>query len=265
MVNPWACSAMTTPSTSSVVLSASMAIAAGFVGSFALMRRMTLAADALSHVALPGIGIAILLRIHPLLGAVAALAGGALIIWLLENRTRLATETVVGVVFSTALAVGVLLASEEELIGALFGATGSVSAWEMIAGLVGAGAVIAFLAAARDRLVIALVSRDIALVSGIDVRRLNLLYLLALALTVALGLRYLGVLLMGSLIIIPAATARPLASGLTSMLAIAVAVALLSTLLGIGLAVQLHRESGPVIVIVAATCFLLASLVPSRR
>lgn len=89
-------------------------VAVGLVGCFAVMRRMTLAADALSHVALPGIGLALLLRLHPVLGGVAALVLGASLVWGVERKTRLATETVIGVVFSTALAVGSLLTTGDE-------------------------------------------------------------------------------------------------------------------------------------------------------
>jgi ABC-type Mn2+/Zn2+ transport systems, permease components len=248
---------------SSIVLSASMAVAAGLIGSFGLMRRMTLAADAFSHVALPGIGVAILFRVNPLAGALVALLLGALLIWTLESRTRLATETIIGVVFSAALAVGALLTTGEELMDALFGAPGALSNVELIAGLAGAGAVIAFVLLARDRLIVTFLSSDIARTAGIDVRRLSLLYLLAFAVTVALGLRYLGALLMGSLMIIPAATARRLAPNLTGMLTIAVALALFATLFGSWLAAQTDRETGPVIISVAAVCFFLS--LASRR
>ena len=253
---------------SSVALSASMAVAAGLMGSFALMRRMTLAADALSHVALPGIGLALLWRVHPLVGALAALVAGAVLIWGLEQHTGLATETIIGVVFSAALAAGALLTTGEQLIDALFGAPGTLSGTELVLGLIGAGVVIAFVVLARDRLVVMFLSSDVARTAGIDVRRLSLLYLLAFALTVALGLRYLGALLMGSLIIIPAATARQLARNLSSMLGISVAMALVATFGGTWLAAALGRGSGPLIVTVAAGCFFLALLgrrIPAMR
>jgi ABC-type Mn2+/Zn2+ transport system permease subunit len=224
---------------------------------------MTLAADAFSHVALPGIGVAILFRVNPLAGALVALVLGALLIWTLESRTRLATETIIGVVFSAALAVGALLTTGEELMDALFGTPGALSNVELIAGLAGAGAVVAFVLLARDRLIVTFLSSDIARTAGIDVRRLSLLYLLAFAVTVALGLRYLGALLMGSLMIIPAATARRLATNLTGMLTIAVALAVFATLFGSWLAAQTGRETGPVIVSVAAVCFFLS--LASRR
>jgi zinc transport system permease protein len=107
---------------------------------------------------------------------------------------------------------------------------------------------------------VALVSPEIAMTSGINVSRLNLLYLLTFALTVALGLRYLGVLLMGSLIIIPAATAKRLARDLSGMLVISVIVAVASTLLGTYAAVLLHRETGPLIITVAGGLFVLSLL-----
>ena len=80
------------------------------------------------------------------------------------------------------------------------------------------------------------------------------------ALTVALGLRYLGVLLMGSLIIIPAATAKRLAKNLTEMLVFAALFSVAATLVGTVAASRLHRETGPVIVTVAALGFLVSLL-----
>ena len=226
------------------------------------MRRMTLAADAFSHVALPGIGVAILFRVNPLAGALVALLLGALLIWGLESRTRLATETIIGVVFSAALAVGALLTTGEELMDALFGTPGMLSSAELIIGLASAGAVVAFVLLERDRLIVTFLSSDIARTAGIDVRRLSLLYLLAFAVTVALGLRFLGALLMGSLMIIPAATARRLARNLAGMLAIAVGLAVFATVFGSWVADQSHRETGPVIVSVAAMCFFLSLAIP---
>ncbi len=249
--------------TGTLLLSAGMAVAAGLVGCFAVMRRMSLASDALSHVALPGIGIALALHLHPVVGALAALLAGTLLVWGLERRTGIPTETVVGVVFSLALAVGSLLATGEELVDALLGSPGTLGAWEIGLGLAGSAAVSAFVLSQRHRLVLALVSRDIARTSGIGVARLELLFLVAFAVTVALGLRYLGVLLMGSLVIIPAATAKHLARGLSGMLGIAAAAAVLSTLAGELLAARLGHAPGPVIIAVAASLFLVT--LPLRR
>ena len=247
-----------------IALSVAAGAAAGLVGCFAVMRRMTLAADAISHIALPGIGLALLLRIHPILGGATALLVGTFLVWGIENRTRLATETVIGVVFSTALAIGSLITSGEELIEALFGGVGHLTTMEASVGFVLAFGVIVFVLWQRHRLVLALVSPEIAHTTGINVQRLNLYFLLVFALTIALGLRYLGVLLVGSLVIIPAATAKRLARSLPGMLAISVAVSIASTTLGTWLSLSLHRTPGAMIVLVAASFFLLSLLRRSR-
>ncbi|HEY3886914.1 MAG TPA: metal ABC transporter permease [Vicinamibacterales bacterium] len=247
-----------TPET--VALSAVVAVAAGLVGCFAVMRRMSLAGDALSHVALPGMGAAMALHIDPVLGAFTMLFFGALLVWGVEDRARVATETLIGVVFSAALAVGSLITSGDNLIDALFGGGGAASSLELSASLVAAAAVIAFVVRRKHALVLTLVSPDIARTAGVNVRRLNLLYLEMFALTIALGLRYLGVLLMGSLIIIPAAAAKRLSTSLNPMLVIAAALALFATVAGSVLGIQLHQQPGPLIVTTAALCFALTFL-----
>ena len=243
-----------------IAVPVAMAAAAGLVGCFAVMRRMALAADALSHVALPGIGVAIALHLHPLAGAVAMLVFAALLVWALERRSRVAAETIVGVVFSAALAGGSLMASGEDLIESLFGGSGTLSPLETAFGLAGATAVVSFIITRRHALVLHLISPDIARTAGVNLRRLNLLYLQMFALTIALGLRYLGVLLMGSLIIIPAATAQRLSSGLNQMLVVSVTLAVTTTVIGSWLASWSQQSSGPLIVILAVGCFLVTLL-----
>jgi ABC-type Mn2+/Zn2+ transport system permease subunit len=240
-----------TPELGSVALSAVMAVAAGLIGSFAVMRRMVLAADPISHIALPGIGIALILRINPLWGALALLLLGAVLIWAVERRARIATEAVIGVTFAVALAVGSIITSGDELIDALLGAPATLTLREGILGIV---------LRQRNALVVRLISPEIAMTAAVDVARLDLYFLMAFALTIGIGLRFLGVLLMGSLIIIPAATAKHATRSLGSMLAVAVAVAVSSTLVGTALARALQRETGPVIITVAAGVFFLALL-----
>jgi ABC-type Mn2+/Zn2+ transport system permease subunit len=254
-----------TPALSQLALALAMATAAGLVGSIAVMRRMTLASDAISHVALPGVGVAILLHVSPMLGALAALLFGTLLVWAVERQTRVPTEAIIGVVFSAALAIGSMLASGDELIEALFGSAGSLSRAEIAIGIAAALIVIAFLWQARSTLLIRLVSADLARTAGIDVARLDLYFLLAFALTVALGLRYLGVLLMGSLIIIPAATARQLARSLREMQILSVAVAVLATLAGALAAPLVHRESGPLTIAAASLAFFASLAVRNRK
>jgi ABC-type Mn2+/Zn2+ transport system permease subunit len=151
-----------------------------------------------------------------------------------------------------------MITSGEELIDALFGGAGEMTAVETIFGLAGAAAVVLFMMTQRDRLTVMLVSPDVARTAGIRVRLMNLLYLQAFALTTALGLRYLGVLMMGALIIIPPATAKRLAGNLSQMLLISALVAAAATAAGHAIATRLEQETGPIIVAVAAVLFALS-------
>jgi ABC-type Mn2+/Zn2+ transport system permease subunit len=178
------------------------------------------------------------------------------LVWALEDRARLATETIIGVVFSAALAIGTMLTTGEDLIDALFGGAGTISSFELAFGLIASAAVVWFVIRQKHALVLAVVSPELARTAGVNVRRLNLLYMLAFALTIALGLRYLGVLLMGSLLIIPAGTARRVTAALTPMLTVGVALAILETAAGTALAAVIHRQTGPTIVTLAAAVFL---------
>ena len=247
-------------STEALVVAVATAVAAGLTGSFAVMRRMSLAADALSHVALPGIGLALMVHVSPLAGALVMLFLGALLVWGLEDQARVSTDTVVGIVFSAALAIGSMMTKGQDLVDLLFGQAGDPSWAEAVFALATAALVITFVLRRRHHLVIALVSPDLARTSGVNVRTLNLLYLEMFALSVALGLRHLGILLMGSLIIIPAATARRLATHLSQMLWVSAAVAAGATIAGSIAAPAVHQEPGPVIVTIAALGFLLTFL-----
>lgn len=249
---------LTGPSLLSFVALLAVAAASGFIGAFALMRRMALASDAVSHIALPGLGIALLLKIHPLIGAAAALVIGVLLVWFAERRTSIATETVIGVVFSASLAIGALLTPEHELLEMLFGAFRTLSVPEAIAGLGIALFVICSVFVLKDRFTLALVSSDIARTLGLNVARLDLIFLFLFAATVLLGLEFLGVLLTGALIIVPAAAAKNLAFRLSSDFIFAMFIAMGSVAAGIALADSFGVAVSPVIISVAAAAFLVS-------
>lgn len=253
-----------TETIATVALMFAVAAASGLVGVFALMRKMTLASDAISHVALPGLGLAVLLNINPLIGGAAALLLGVLLIWLIERRTEISTETVIGVVFSASLAVGSLLTPDEELIEVLFGGVRAPSLLELVLGMIAALGIIAFIVRMKERLTLALVSDDLATVSGVSVSRMNLWFLLVFALNVILGLQFLGVLLMGSLIIVPAAAARNLGRSLNSTLLIAMSAAVGSVGIGYFVATVYGFALGPIIISIAAALFF-ASLAAGRK
>jgi ABC-type Mn2+/Zn2+ transport system permease subunit len=261
---------VTAPAIYSIVLVLLTALAAGLVGSFALMKRMSLAGDVISHIALPGLGLALLLHFNPLFGAAATLFLGTLLIWRLQQGGTLTTDVAIGVIFTAALAIGTLVTPSEDLIEALFGGFQNLTLLWFLLGVLAVLGIITFVYVFRHQLILALFSPELAAATGINVARLDLYYLLVFSLTVLLGLRFLGALLVGALIIIPAATGRQLTHTLTAFLTASAAVSVLSVVLGflinhyyshltIG-SVTLNLSLGPAIISVATILFLFSLL-----
>src|SRR5437588_9450395 len=161
-----------------LVLALLFAVAAGLVGSFALMKRMLLASDVISHVALPGLGLAFLFGFNPLIGGAASLFCGTLLIWQLQKKTGLATEAMIGVVFAGALAIGAALTPQQELVEALFGRFQPSSLATFLAGLVSVLLIIFVIFRFKDPLVLSLLSPELAVATSVPVTRLNLYFLL---------------------------------------------------------------------------------------
>jgi zinc transport system permease protein len=244
----------------SVVLGIAAASASGLVGAFALMKRMTLAGDVISHFALPGLGLAFLWHINPLYGAAASLAIGIVLIDQLQRRSGLATETAVGVIFVAALAIGTLVTPTEDLVDALFGGMQQVTPTGFMAGLIGCAIVLVTLYVLRHQLIIIIFSPDLAASLKINVRRVNFIYLCVFGLSILLGLRFLGALLVGAMIIVPAAAGRRLAQTLDRFLIASAAVSVAAVGIGFAIASRWHLTLGPAIVGVACVMFALTLL-----
>lgn len=237
-------------------------LAAGLVGCFALMKRMVLASDVISHLALPGLGIAYLLKVNPLIGGAASLMIGTLLVWRLQKGTGLASDAAIGVVFAASLAIGAIVTPQEDLIDALFGELKQVSLLGFFLGLGATLFVVLSLFFLRDRLTISIFSRDLAASSGVNVDRVDLYFLLVFSLTILVGLRFMGTLLASALIILPASTARHVADKLLNFLLLSSAAGVVSVLAGFLLNTFVFKLStvGPTIVIFSAILFGLSFL-----
>ena len=241
------------------------AAAAGLVGAFALMKRTVLAGDVMSHIAIPGLGLAIIWKINPLAGGALTLFIGIILIWNLQKKTELSTEAAIGVMFATSVALGALLInSKEELVDALFGGFGAVSQGEFIFGVAVSAGILVALWLLRNQLIIGLFSPELAATSGVNVDRVNLWFLLLFGLAILASLRFLGALLVGSLIIIPASAARQLTHTLGNFLAASVILSALSVIVGFFIAAHFGLEPGATVVVTAAGFFVL-SLFKKKR
>lgn len=198
----------------SLTLSIFVGIAAGYLGSLMVLEKMALVGDALSHVALPGLAIGITLNFDPIIGAFVFLFASAVIIWQIQRTTKISFEALVGAMFTLALAIGILIYGDnlDALEAALFGDISQVTLQSM--SIAAAVCIVAIILTKLiyDKLVLAMISEDLAISKGIKVARVNLLYLFLVSVVVAIGIQIVGTLLVGFLVIVPAIAAKSLSA-----------------------------------------------------
>jgi zinc transport system permease protein len=240
------------------------AIAAGFLGSFVVWRRMAYFGDATAHAAVLGVAIALGFQVSILgsVGVVAVLMAVGL--WALTGR-GFAADTVLGVLSHGALALGLLAvalvpSARVDLDTYLFGDVLTVSKTDLAVIWGGAAVVVGVLAWRWSRMLTATVSPDLAYAAGIDPRREQLVLTLLLAGVVAVSIKVVGALLITALLIIPAAAARNLSRTPEAMAVIAVLCGIIAALGGVGLSFTLNTQAGPSIVCTAAALFVLSLL-----
>ena len=240
------------------------AIAAGFLGSFVVWRRMAYFGDATAHAAVLGVAIALGFQVSILgsVGVVAVLMAVGL--WALTGR-GFAADTVLGVLSHGALALGLLAvalvpSARVDLDTYLFGDVLTVSKTDLAVIWGGAAVVVGVLAWRWSRMLTATVSPDLAYAADIDPRREQLILTLLLAGVVAVSIKVVGALLITALLIIPAAAARNLSRTPEAMAVIAVLCGIIAALGGVGLSFTLNTQAGPSIVCTAAALFVLSLL-----
>jgi ABC-type Mn2+/Zn2+ transport system permease subunit len=250
----------------SLIVGATVGLAAGYLGSIMVLEKMALVGDALSHVALPGLALGVLYNFNPLVGGFLFLFVSAVLIWHLGRVTRLSFETLVGAAFTLALAIGILLfgGNLDALETALFGDIAQVGFMAAIAAVVVSVVVILVTRLIYQRVVLGLISEELAVSKGINVGRINLLYLLLVSLTVAVGIQITGTLLVGFLVVTPAAAARTISGNLTRYLTLSAAFGAISAVSGILMSSYFNILPGPLVVISGVIIFVVVIIVRWR-
>ena len=246
-----------------------LAAATGPLGCFVVWRRMAYFGDALAHSALLGVVVGLLLGTRPLVGVVAVCVAAALLLSRVRTDGRLASDSLLGILAHGALALGLVLLStmdrvRVDLMGWLFGDILAVSWSDAILVWVGAGLVLIVLAAHWRCLVAMAVDEDLARVEGHDVARGRLVLMLLVAVSVAVAMKVVGVMLITAMLVIPAASARRVARTPEQMAAAASAAGALAVVGGLAGSWHYDSPSGPSIVVAAVLLFVLSRLTPGR-
>ncbi|CAK9888533.1 metal ABC transporter permease [Pseudomonas sp. B21-012] len=244
----------------------------GGLGTLVVVKRFAFFSEAVGHAALTGVAIGILLG-EPYTGPYGSLFGYCLLFGILlnflRNRTGLSPDTLIGVFLSVSLALGasllLMLAGKINvhiLENVLFGSVLTVSGQDLLVLGIVASLVLALALPLYNRIMLASFNPQLAAVRGVAVKSLDYLFVVLVTLVTVAAVKVIGAILVGALLVIPAAAARLISQSLKGFFWASVLIATLSTLVGILLPIvfDLPVPSGAAIILVAGCCFALAAL-----
>ncbi len=241
----------------SSIIAIAIGAASGAIGSFVILRRMALVGDALSHVALPGIGLALAYAVDPFWGVLSFLLLAAVFVWWLEQKSSLPSEAIVGLLFTASLAVGILTIPQVEALEALFGEFVALPVPVLIA-VVGAAVLITvFVFMLSRQFLFDIVSPELFQIEEKQGIFFRLIFYILFACAVAIGIKLVGTLLMGALTIIPASIAKNIARSMKAYVVLSACVGAGISLSGVIIAQQFGLIPGPAIILLGVSCFLL--------
>ena len=245
-----------------------LAMVAGPLGSFVVWRRMAYFGDTLSHGALLGVALGLILNISPALAVTLGCVLLAILLLALQQRQPLASDTLLGILAHSTLSLGLVAISFMEvridLLAYLFGDLLAVGSTDL-AWILGGSALVLLLLIPLWRPLLAItVHEELARVEGLPVAAIRLALMLLIAVVIAVAMKIVGVLLITSLLIIPAAAAQRHARTPEQMAVGASALGLLAVCAGLALSWYQDTPAGPSIVISAAGLFLLSFSLPRR-
>ena len=238
-----------------------IAVICGVMGCFVVWRKMAYFGDSLAHSALLGIAIGLAAGITMSVAVTMVCLTFAVLLFWLQHRGVLATDTLLGILSHGALSAGIVLLSlmkiPVDLHGLLFGDILTVTPMDLT--LIASGLVVILGAMIKfwSPLVLATVSEDLAKAEGVNTKFLQLLILMLMTITVAVSVRMVGVLLITSMLIIPAATARPLTRSPEAMAITAIAIGMMAVISGMVVSIEANTPTGPSMVVMLAAFFAL--------
>ncbi len=249
----------------SILAGLGIALIAGPLGSFVVWRRMAYFGDTLAHASLMGLALGFLLDINLYLALTVCCLALAVILVTLQKQQLVATDTLLGILAHSALSLGLVAVSFLDnvriyLMSYLFGDLLAVTPEDLVYIYIGVAIVSSVLALFWRSLLSTTVNEDLAAVEGHNVDLMRLILMLMVGLVIAIGMKFVGALIMTSLLIIPAATARRFAKAPEQMALLASIIGAIAVLLGLSMSWHYDTPAGPSVVISATAMFMLSQL-----
>ncbi len=242
-----------------------VALLSSQLGLLVISRKMAFLGDTLSHAAFTGIALGLVLGIEPTITVfIISIIIAFLLTWL-QEKSHLSSDTYIALLYSSLLALGIVIVSKSagfrtELFQYLFGDILAIQNADLllIAGVMVISIIISIFT--YKSLLMITIDRELAHTKGVATKFYNYLFVLLLALTTAITIKIIGVLLLSALLIIPAATALTVARSLKASMALSFIFAELMTILGLYSSYSFDLPSGPTIILCGTSCFIIVSL-----
>jgi len=242
-----------------------VAIACALLGVFLILRKDAMIGHGLAHVMFAGIGLGLLLNVLPLFAALVVGIIAAIGIMNLKEKAGVYGDTAIAIMSSIGFASGILIISFSnkfniDLFGYLFGDILAIDSTEVWLSVALAGSVLLIIILFYRKFMFLTFDRESAKAAGLKVQRLDTLLTILTAVTVVLGMKVVGLLLVSALLVIPSAAGLQLASSFKKAIILAAGVALLSVILGLVFAFYLDFPASGTIVLLSGVFFLFSIL-----
>ena len=238
----------------SLVAGIFVALITALLGSFLVLKRLSLLGDSLSHVALSGVAVGLLLNVAPIFGAIPIVMASSLGVYKISKNKKIYTDSALGIISSAGVALGLIIAAlaggfNTDLMGFLFGNVLTVSFSETVLSAVIFIITVLCLYFFYNSLIAVVFDENFAKTSGINVEHINILLVLLSAVMVVLAVKTVGIMLVSALIIIPPTSALQIAKKFRSVLIYACAFSVFATVGGIYLSFILNLPPSALIII----------------
>mgnify|MGYP005834970651 CR=1 FL=1 len=237
-----------------------IAVCCSFLGIFLVLKKYSMIGDGLAHVSFATIAIALLLAASPLLVSIPLVILSAFLILKLNEKADLHGDAAIGLVSSFALAAGVLISSvargfNVDLFSYLFGSILVISNMDVVLSVILSAVVIFMIFFFYNNLFAITYDEEFAKVIGLNTRTMNYLISVLTSITIVLGIRVVGTMLISSLIIFPTVTALQVAKGFKSTILVSSVVSVSCVILGVFISFIMNFPTGATIVMLNALCF----------
>jgi len=254
-----------------LIVGSIIAVTMGFLSSFIVVRHLSFAGVGIAHIAFGGVALGVLLGVNPYITAIIFAVFGAIIIGFLSKKGSLNEDSSIGIIFSTAMALGVIFLGLKkdynvDVMGYLFGNILSINNQDLYISLLSGTVILLFMIIFFKRMVFAAYDEEVAKINGVPVQFLFYSFLILVSIEIVISIKMLGIILVSAILVIPGATAFLITYDFKLLTLFSVIIGILGIFFGLYFSYLLNLSSGASIVVVDAAIFLFFLITyPKRR